>query len=250
MMKPLVATKQRFRTPPAVRAARGEREPVYVWDALVRLTHWLIVFSIVALVGTGIYIARPFLSEPGRAGAHFATGWIKVIHYYAAIVFSLSVVTRVIWMFLGPRQSGWREFVPVTRERVRHIVGVIRFYLFLEKDPPASVGHNPLAGLTYLGVYAMYALLVLTGFALYSVNAPTSYMRMWSFLLPIFHGAQGARWLHHVTMWVLLVFVVSHVSISLLVSRVEKNGTLDSIFSGYKYLPKDRKADDDVDEGK
>ena len=246
MMKPIATPKQRFRTPPAVRAARGEREPVYVWDALVRLTHWLIVFSVLVLAFTGIYMGRPFLSEPGPAGTHFATGWIKVLHYYAAIVFSLAALSRVIWMFLGPQQSGWREFVPTTKERLRHIIGVIRFYMFLEKDPPPSIGHNPLAGLTYLGVYCLYALLVLTGFALYSVNAPTSYMRVWHFLLPIFHGAQGARWLHHVAMWVLLVFAVAHVSISLLVSRVEKNGTLDSIFSGYKYLPKDRKADDEA----
>ncbi len=245
MMKPIAAMRQQWRLRRMRIDGHGDLEPVYVWDALVRLTHWLIVGSVAVLAVTGYYMGKPFVQEPGRAGAHFMTGWIRVIHFYGAIVFSCAVLARLVWIFLGPRQSGWREFIPTTKERFRHIWGVIRFYLLIDKDPPMAVGHNPLAGLTYVFVYCLYGVLVLTGFALYSVNAPTSYMKFWQFLLPILHGAQGARWLHHVTMWVLLMFVTAHVCISLLVSRTERNGTLDSIFSGYKYLPKDRKADDE-----
>jgi Ni/Fe-hydrogenase 1 B-type cytochrome subunit len=237
MMKPVAAMRQQWRLRRMRIDGHGDLEPVYVWDALVRLTHWLIVLSVATLAVTGIYMSRPF--------ANLTIGWVRLFHYYAAIVFSVAVLARVIWIFLGPRQSGWREFVPTTKERLRHIWGVIRFYLLIDKDPPMAVGHNPLAGLTYVFVYSLYGVLILTGFALYSVNAPTSYMKFWQVLLPILHGAQGARWLHHVTMWVLLMFVTAHVCISLLVSRTEKNGTLDSIFSGYKYLPKDRKADDE-----
>jgi Ni/Fe-hydrogenase 1 B-type cytochrome subunit len=245
MMKPIAAMRQTWRLRRMRIDEHGDLEPVYIWDALVRLTHWLIVLSIAILAVTGYYISKPFVQEPGPAGAHFVTGWIRVIHFYAAIVFSCSVLARFIWIFIGPRRSGWREFVPTTKERFRHIFGVIKFYALLSKEPPMAVGHNPLAGLSYVFAYSMYAVLTLTGFALYSVNAPTSYMRFWQVLLPILHGAQGARWLHHVAMWMLLMFVAAHVSISIFVSRTEKNGTLDSIFSGYKYLPKVRKADDE-----
>jgi Ni/Fe-hydrogenase 1 B-type cytochrome subunit len=220
-------------------------EPVYVWDAIVRGTHWVIVFTMILLSLTGIYIARPFLSAAGPAHEHFATGWIKVIHFYSAIAFSLAVGSRILWMFLGPRRSGWRQFVPVSKRRRRDMVGTFKFYVFLRPTPPSSIGHNPLAGATYLVVFLLYLLIIFTGFAMYSVNAHTSYMKMWDFLLPIFHGPQGARWLHHATMWLLIGFVVHHIYSALLTARVEKNGTLDSIFSGYKYLRKDRKADDE-----
>ena len=246
MMKPVVSLPKRSgRIPPHVLAAHGELEPVYVWDALVRVCHWLIVLSTITLAVTGIYMSRPFASVSGPAAQHFTLGWVKVVHYYAAIVFSLAAGSRVLWMFLGPKHSSWREFIPTTKERWQHILGVIKFYLFLRKEPPMAVGHNPLAGLSYVGVFFIYFVLVMTGFALYSVNAPTSYMHVWKFLLPILHGAQGARWLHHVAMWILICFAVAHVCITLLVSRVEKNVVLDSIFSGYKYLPKDRKAVDE-----
>jgi Ni/Fe-hydrogenase 1 B-type cytochrome subunit len=221
-------------------------EPVYVWDALVRAAHWLIFGSILVLAVTGIYLGGPFVSAPGAARGHFVTGGAKVIHAYAAIVFGLSVASRILWMFLGPRRSGWRQFVPASRRRRRALFATLKFYLFLERTPPPVIGHNPLAGVTYIAVYGLYLVMILTGFALYSVSA-RSYMHAWQFLLPVFHGAQGARWLHHVVMWLLLGFGVHHLFSALLVARVEKNGTLDSIFSGYKYLPKDRIPDDDAD---
>ncbi|MBL0212336.1 MAG: Ni/Fe-hydrogenase, b-type cytochrome subunit [Myxococcales bacterium] len=236
---------------PAVRAKeasepspRGELHPVYVWDRLVRATHWLIAISIVVLAATGVYLGRPFVAAPGAARDNFVMGTVKIVHAYAALVFTLCVVSRVIWMFLGPRVSGWREFVPVSRRRRRDMFGTFKFYVFLRPSPPPSVGHNPLAGFTYVAVFGLYFLMIATGFALYSVSSH-SYMEIWQFLLPIFHGAQGARWLHHVTMWLLLGFAVHHVFSAHLVASVEKNGTLDSIFTGYKYLPKQHETDDE-----
>jgi Ni/Fe-hydrogenase 1 B-type cytochrome subunit len=221
-------------------------EPVYVWDVIVRLCHWLVAISMLFLVFTGIDIARPFLDQ-GSGRSAFTHGWVRIVHFYAAQVFSLAVGARIVWMFAGPRRSGWHNFVPASRRRLRGLWQTIQFYLAWKPKPPDSIGHNPMAGLTYIFVFCLYLLMIFSGFALYSVSAYTSYMHFWSFLLPIFHGPQGARWVHHVTMWVLLMFAVFHVFAAILTSLAEKNGCVDSIFSGYKYLPKDRKPNDDVE---
>jgi Ni/Fe-hydrogenase 1 B-type cytochrome subunit len=219
-------------------------EPVYVWDIVVRLTHWVIVFSMLILVVTGIDISSPFLdSASGRPG--FTTGWVKVVHYYASIAFALAVATRLVWMVTGPRRSGWRQFVPASKKRLRGLVDTLRFYMLLRPRPMEAPGHNPLAGLAYAAIFVLFLLMIASGFALYSVGAYTSYMKIWSVFLPLFGGPQGARWVHHVTTWVLILFAVQHVYSALLTSRVEKNGTMDSMFSGYKFLPRDREAGDD-----
>lgn len=223
-------------------AAAPALEPVYVWDLVVRLSHWLIVLSMIVLTFTGIDIASPFLTS---AKTGFTHGYVRIIHMYAAIVFSLAVGVRLVWMFTGPRRSGWREFVPASKSRLVALRDQILFYMLLRPHPPYCPGHNPLAGLSYVAVFGLYAVMILTGFALYSVSAYTSYMKAWDVLLPIFGGVQGARWLHHVTMWLLLVFAVSHIAFALLTSRSEKNGTFDSIFSGYKFLPRGKQAGDD-----
>lgn len=211
-------------------------KPVYVWDLVVRSTHWLIVFSLIVLAITGVYMSRPFIISGGPANQRFIMGGVKITHFYSAIVFSLAVGSRILWMFIGPRWARWSQLVPWSRKRRRDMWGTFKFYIMLRDKPPFAVGHNPLAGATYVAVFALYLVMILTGFALYSVSAHGSYMGMWDFLLPVFGGAQGARWIHHIVMWLLIGFAVHHIFSALLMSRVEKNGTLDSIFSGYKFL--------------
>jgi len=218
-------------------------ERVYVWDRLVRAAHWVIAMTITILAATGMYIGAPFFSETGRAGDHFAMGWAKVIHFYAAIAFVLAVLSRVLWMFIGPRRSSWRNFIPVCRRRWRDLRETLKFYLLIRSTPPPTIGHNPLAGLSYVAVFGMYAIMILTGLGLYAVSSQ-SFMHHFAFLIPLFHGVQWARWLHHITMWCIVVFSVSHVFFAMLTSRNEKNGELDSIFSGYKFLPKGLPPDD------
>jgi Ni/Fe-hydrogenase 1 B-type cytochrome subunit len=214
--------------------------PVYVWDLVVRSTHWLIALSLVVLTVTGIYIGRPFLTSIGPANHRFVMGWMKAVHFYGAIVFTLAVGARIVWMFIGPRWARWNQLLPTTRARLRDMFETFRFYVFLKPSPPPSPGHNPLAGATYVAVFGLYLVMILTGLALYAVDAHASYMRFWSALLPLFGGAARARWLHHVVMWLLIGFSVHHLFSALLVSRVEKNGTIESIFTGFKFLPRDQ----------
>jgi Ni/Fe-hydrogenase 1 B-type cytochrome subunit len=217
---------------------RAELVPVYVWELPVRLTHWLIALSIGVLTVTGLYIGNPFVRVPGEAGDHFVMGTMKVVHDYAAIVFTLSVLSRIAWMFVGNRWARWNQLVPATREGRRGIPGTLAFYLFARPTPPRYVGHNPVAGATYTLVFLLYLVMVATGLGLYGMSAHVdSPLRFFAGWLGLFGGAQGARWIHHVVMWLLLGFAVHHVASAILVSRVEKNGILDSIFSGYKFVP-------------
>jgi Ni/Fe-hydrogenase 1 B-type cytochrome subunit len=235
------------------RAARGAPgvgdgvalEPVYVWDLVVRLSHWVIVLSMMLLIATGIAIGRPFLATSSTGFTH---GWVRVIHFYSAMAFSLAVAARLIWMVTGPRHSGWRQFIPSSRRRLKGLWGTLLFYMALRPRPPDAVGHNPMAGLAYLAVFFMYALMIASGFAMYSASAYTSYMSMWDFLVPLFGGLQTARWIHHVTMWLLICFIIQHLFSAVLTAKAEKNGTMDSMFSGYKFVPVDRVKDDDEDE--
>lgn len=219
-------------------------ERVYVWDIIVRATHWIIMLAIFVLAGTGIYIGDPFLIPSGPTSEQFVMGTVKVVHFYTAIVFTLAVATRIAWMFVGSYYARWREFVPTTARRRRDVFGMLKFYLFIAPKPPLNVGHNPLAGSFYLLVFALYLLMIFSGFALYSVSA-TGYMEMWDFLLPIFGGAQTARWIHHVAMWFILGFFAHHIWSAMLVSRVEGGGLIDSMFSGYKFLPRNWRNRDD-----
>jgi len=236
MTPPSAAGTQAGAHPPA-HGHSAEMERVYVWDLVVRMSHWLIMLSMIVLTITGIYIGTPYLIAAGPTDELSVMGTMRVVHFYAAIVFTLTVATRIAWMFVGSYYARWQQFVPMSPRRRRDVFGMLKFYSLISSDPPLNVGHNPLAGMTYLAVFGLYLVMIFTGFALYSVNA-TGYMEMWDFLLPLLGGAQMARWIHHIAMWFLIGFVAHHIWSAMLVSRIEGMGLIDSLFSGYKWLPK------------
>jgi Ni/Fe-hydrogenase 1 B-type cytochrome subunit len=222
----------------SVAAQASQTVRVYVWEVPVRLTHWLIALSIVVLSVTGFYIGSPFIVSSGRATQRFVMGTMKAIHNFAAIVFTLSVLARIVWMFVGNRHARWDQFVPVPGERRRALIPTFLFYIFLRAKPPGCAGHNPLAGASYVAVFFLYLVMIASGLGLYAVSAHLdSPLRGLDFLLALFGGAQTARWVHHVVMWLLLGFAVHHVYSSILMDHVEKSGTVASIVSGYKFLP-------------
>ncbi len=218
----------------------GEIVRVYVWEAPVRITHWLVAASILVLSVTGLYIGHPFMTTTGEARAHFLMGWMKTVHFYTAYVFTAAVLARVIWMFTGNKYAHWDKFIPVHANRRRGLWPTMKFYLFALRKPPGFVGHNPLAGGAYVLVFGLYFVAIATGLMLRGANADAgSAMRWFTSWAPLIGGLQIARWVHHATMWLLLGFAVHHVYSSVLMSTVEANATMESIFSGYKFVPKE-----------
>jgi Ni/Fe-hydrogenase 1 B-type cytochrome subunit len=221
---------------PAQAAAGASFEAVYVWELPLRLAHWLLFFSIVVLAATGYYIAHPFISVPEPASAHFVMGSVRSVHLYASIVFTLAALLRVYWAFAGNRYARWSELIPVSRQRWQSFRQAALFYAFLSRKAVHYPGHNALAGLTYAGIFAVYFVMMATGFALYTVYAsPGSPMQVFGFLIPLFDGLQMARLIHHIGMWVILIFAVAHVYFPVLYSIIEHSGVIDSIFCGYKF---------------
>ena len=213
---------------------------VYIWEAPVRITHWLIALAIAVLSVTGLYIGNPFITVSGQAGQHFVMGWMKVIHAWAAWVFIGAVLVRIIWMFTGNNYARWDKFIPVHPSRRRGLWPTVKFYLFMLRRPPGYVGHNPVAGATYTLVFGLYFLAIVTGLVLRGASADVeSPLRWFASWAPLFGGLQIARWIHHVVMWLLLGFAVHHVYSGVLMSTVEANATMESIFSGYKFVPRE-----------
>ncbi|HMM41149.1 MAG TPA: Ni/Fe-hydrogenase, b-type cytochrome subunit [Thermomicrobiales bacterium] len=232
-----------FRAPVVV-----EREPpllrVYVWQIPVRLIHWLIFLSFIVLSFTGYYIHNPFLTEVDNPA--FTMGWMRFIHEVTAFVFTLSVLSRFYWFFAGNRFARWRAFVPVSQCRLRGVGAMLRYYLFLRWRAPDEVGHNPLAGMTYLVVYLLFLVQIVSGFALYAWVVgvePWTTLFGW---IPGWISIRNLRLLHYFLMFAFFGFIIHHIYSALLVSAEKRNGTLGSIFSGYKFVSERELAEDEA----
>ena len=200
-------------------------QPIYVWEVPVRVTHWLIVISIVILAATGLYIHSPYIvpSKPVEASSMMAS--VRWLHEIFAIVFSLSVAVRFYWGFVGNSFSSWRQIIPHTREQFYWLREMAKYYTFRRRHPVPYTGHNHLAGLAYSVVSVGLFAQVLSGLLLFG----------WGNAFPL-GGIQGIRTLHNVLTFLFLAFSIHHVYSAILIDIEERNGVLSSMFSGFKNI--------------
>jgi Ni/Fe-hydrogenase 1 B-type cytochrome subunit len=206
----------------------------YVWELPVRYCHWINVASIIVLCVTGFFIGTPF--SFGRSASDFTMGWIRFFHFTAAYFFAVSVISRFIWAFIGNRYAGWREFFPLLTDKGRKkTVRMLRYYFLIDREVPETIGHNPLATSAYVLLFAIYSLMILTGFAMYAEHAPGSPMhQVLGFMYSLF-SSQGMRLAHHISMWFIVGFVINHIYSAWLMDIKEHGGEISSMFSGYKF---------------
>ena len=119
---------------------------VYVFEAPVRIWHWVHALSIVVLAVTGYLIANPLPSVGGEASDSFLMGNLRLIHFIAGYVFTIGFVVRIYWGFVGNRWSRELLYLPVWRGQWwRDLFEEIKYYLFLRREPTNHVAHNALA---------------------------------------------------------------------------------------------------------
>lgn len=220
-------------------AKAPELTVVKVWELPVRIVHWGLVAAILVLSVTGFYIGNPFVAVGGEPGIELMAV-VKAVHYGTGIVFTLLLLVRVWWAFAGNRYASWRELIPISRDRRRLIPKSVAYYLFLTRKPPPVVGHNPLAGATYVLLYGMLGIEAVTGLAMRGLEVRDGFL--WTFFSSwVFdlYPVQTVRFAHHLIMWLTIGFVVHHVYSAIINDIDERNGLLSSMVSGYKTVPKD-----------
>jgi Ni/Fe-hydrogenase 1 B-type cytochrome subunit len=215
---------------------------VYVWELPVRMSHWVAVICIGVLAVTGSYIHDPLIISRGDSAYLMAS--VRFIHLVAGFFFIAAFMLRAYWFFKGNSWARWTSFVPVRRRRWRGMGKMVKYYSFLSMELQHYVGHNALAGVAYTFVFAMMLLEILSGLALYDQILGNHGLHLLVGWLPRLIDIQNLRLMHYLIMWLLLVFAIHHVYSAVLVSWEERNGLIESIFTGYKFVPEDELAED------
>ena len=230
-------------------AARGPRHAIYVWELPVRVVHWVIVLALIVLSVTGYYIHHPFVSGAGGPGhPGFTMGTIRFIHEITGFVFTAAVLVRVYWAFAGNRFARWRSLLPLTRAQRQDLQDTVSFYALRRRHPPPTNGHNPLAGLAYLGLYLGFLLSILSGLGLFAwVSRIPAWQTLFGWTYSVL-AIQQLRLLHFLLMFAFGAFTVHHIYSASLTDIVERNGELSSIVTGYRTdLGEDVFPEDDPD---
>ena len=219
----------------------GAAHAVYVWEAPVRLWHWVMAICMAALAVTGYFIGSPLPSVGGEASEHFLLGYIRFVHFAAGYIFAIFFVLRVYWVFAGNQYAREIFLVPLKMFSPGWWSGLIDqglYYGFMKREGGRYLGHNPLAMAAMFFMYVLGAIFMIgTGLALYGEGAGmASWQFRWftSWVMPWIGDSQAVHTWHHLGMWYLIVFAIVHTYMVVREDVFSKETVISTMINGWR----------------
>jgi Ni/Fe-hydrogenase 1 B-type cytochrome subunit len=212
---------------------------VYVYEAPVRLWHWINALSLLVLAVTGYFIGSPLPTMPGEASANYLMGYIRFAHFAAGYVFLVGLAGRLYWAFVGNHHARELFTLPVfNRIYWREVITMLKWYAFIIPRPSRYVGHNPLArAAMFFGFLFLSLFMIVTGFALYGEGTqPGSWAHtvFTSWVIPLFGQSQDVHTWHHLGLWGMVIFVILHVYAAIREDIMGRQSMVSTMISGYR----------------
>lgn len=216
-----------------------KRSIEFEFSAGLRWTHWIRAVAIIALTITGFYLAYVFVTpEASDEPIIFLNAKFRMWHQIAGFVL-IAVTIYKTYLFILDSTS-LKERMSISDFLSPKIwFQQIKYYLFLGDHPELKGVYNPLQFIAYIGLYAMVFLVCITGLVLYvHVYHEGLGGMLYDYMRPLevmMGGLANVREIHHIAMWAILLFVPIHIYMAIFNSIMGKEGSIDSIISGYKF---------------
>ena len=211
---------------------------VYVYEAPVRLWHWINALSITVLAVTGYLIGSPLPTQPGEASANYLMGYIRFAHFAAGYVFAIGMLARVYWAIVGNHHARELFTLPLFNAAYwRGVWTMVKWYAFLIPAPDRYVGHNPLARFAMFFVFVFLSLfMIVTGFALYGegLGMGSRADRLFGWVIPLMGQSQDVHTWHHLGLWVMVCFVMFHVYAAIREDIMGRQSIVSTMISGHR----------------
>lgn len=205
-----------------------------VWSVLLRLYHWALVLSIVALVVTGFYINNPWTNTTLEGSVSFPMAIMRYIHFVAGYLFTAAVLVRIFLFLFGNKQERIMDILPVTPRNIKSLATTLGYYSYLSDKHDSRLGHNVLAGIVYIVTIIAAFFQLASGFYMLYPEAA-----FWQGMGgTIFGTQQEGRFLHHLLMWYFIIFAFAHVYMVVWNDLKSPEGLVSSMFTGKKFKRK------------
>lgn len=212
-----------------------ERRVYYLFSPWLRIFHWVMVDSIIILFVTGILIGKPLqilALEPTQTS--MLMDWVRNIHFLAAYAFCASFILRIYGFIVN---KGDRLFPRFWEGHFyRETIDVALHYMLLKKAHKSYL-RNPLARMSYAGLYVLVGIEILTGFAMYYMTKPDGIgATLFSWVNVWLGGEMMTHLVHHYVAWAIVLFASGHLYMVTRAEFMEGESEVSSMFAGSKIL--------------
>ncbi|MFV0360495.1 Ni/Fe-hydrogenase, b-type cytochrome subunit [Tropicimonas sp.] len=227
------------------RSARRQTS-IYVYEAPVRIWHWVNAAAIVVLCVTGYFIGSPPPSMQVAEATHqFVFGYLRFAHFAAGMILTTGFLGRIYWAIVGNHHARQLFYVPFwSAQYWSEVLFETRWYMFIEKEPKKYIGHNPLAQLAIFLFFTVgVTFMILSGLALYSEglgrDSVLYALTGWMFTL-VGGNSQVLHTLHHLGMWWIMVFMITHMYVAIREDIMSRQSIVSTMISGRRTFKDDR----------
>jgi len=183
---------------------------VRVWDAPVRIFHWLLVALVVTSWVT---------SEIGDNAITY--------HMWSGYSILTLVVFRLVWGFVGSQHARFVDFVCGPRSVLGYARGL------LQLNPPYYAGHNPLGGWSVILMLTSVLLQATTGLFANDDTATEGPLAR----LVSASASSLLTTIHRYNFDVLLALITAHIAAVLFYLIVKREHLIAAMFTGRKQAP-------------
>jgi len=180
---------------------------IKVWDPLIRIFHWSLVFT----------FAVAYITEEDFLRPHVLAGYF--------ITFAL--ILRLIWGFVGSKHARFSDFVTSPLQAFRYAKDAL---LLRAKR---YIGHNPAGGLMIIVMLVSLLITTISGIAVYGAGENAGPMAAW-------FAGNAEAWedileeLHEFFANFTLFLVVIHLGGVVVESVLHKENLVSAMFNGLK----------------
>ncbi|WP_019554567.1 Ni/Fe-hydrogenase, b-type cytochrome subunit [Propionispira raffinosivorans] len=214
------------------------RKVYYIFSPFLRIFHWIMVLCIITLFFTGLYITKPISGgvngEPTFGAMVLSLNMIRNIHFLAAFTLTASFILKIYGFIVN---KGDRLFPRVWEKSFWLCMMDVSLHYMLIQPTHKSYLRNSLARMSYVALYLMILVEILTGFAMYLMVNPNG---MGAFLFgwinPMVGGEFTVHLIHHYVAWLIVLSAIGHVYMVIRSEFMEGEGEVSSMFSGVKAL--------------
>ncbi len=230
----------------------------------MRIIHWVNVVSMIVAVATGLYIAAPyyqtFIADP--AVDKYVMAWNRWGHFIVAIIFDVTSIIVAYLFFFSRFEKPYKKVLP-TAKNMKEFAAVVVNLFTLNRTKNFDSTHSDSFNTVYFAIFHLLLVwMLLTGLQMYVhglASGISSIGAWWPWMLhlvtdwtiPVSGWMVGGgptatlmdvRISHHITMWLIITWVVFHIYYQVWRTIFWKEGDIAIVVGGSKFVKEDKEA--------
>lgn len=235
---------------------KSDRKQVKRMTGAMRTIHWVNVASMIVAVITGLYIAHPYYQTfiADDAVNTYVMAWNRWGHFMVAIIFDVTSVIVAYLFFFSRFEKPYKKVIP-TWKNIKEFCEVFFNLITLNRRKKFNSSHGDSFNAVYFLIFHLLLLWMLfTGLQLYveglesgisSIGRwwPTMLHMVTDWTIPVTGWMVGGiptimdvRIVHHMTMWILISWVVFHIYYQVWRTIFWKEGDIAIVIGGSKFV--------------